>query len=291
MLGRTQNATHGAQARHHVSHLRLRNMLPLSFHSMHSGTSDFCSHNSQGAWRPALNLSTVLSNIQLLLAEPNPDDGLMADIVRQTDMHLAGCCFGHTLCLLRFTACHAFIRVAKCLCSPCILLFEALQTAQFKNDRAAFDRQAAASTRRHAQPSASAVSSSSSGASSSSSSSAATSAGLNQMTATSAATDADIERATAAHTSGLKLHANTLLAASAADSAASALNSSSSSSSSSGLNATSDSAASAGAAVAGASSSAGDAASAAVDESKLKRSAPAGLKPMSLPKKVPKLAP
>jgi ubiquitin-conjugating enzyme E2 T len=35
-----------------------------------------------GAWRPALNLSTVLSNIQLLLAEPNPDDGLMADIVR-----------------------------------------------------------------------------------------------------------------------------------------------------------------------------------------------------------------
>ncbi|XP_066528567.1 ubiquitin-conjugating enzyme E2 T isoform X2 [Hoplias malabaricus] len=34
----------------------------------------------KGAWRPSLNLSTVLSSIQLLMAEPNPDDPLMADI-------------------------------------------------------------------------------------------------------------------------------------------------------------------------------------------------------------------
>ncbi|XP_014801789.1 PREDICTED: ubiquitin-conjugating enzyme E2 T [Calidris pugnax] len=34
----------------------------------------------KGAWRPALNISTLLSSIQLLMAEPNPDDPLMADI-------------------------------------------------------------------------------------------------------------------------------------------------------------------------------------------------------------------
>ncbi|CAB1424338.1 unnamed protein product [Pleuronectes platessa] len=34
----------------------------------------------KGAWRPSLNISTVLSSIQLLMAEPNPDDPLMADI-------------------------------------------------------------------------------------------------------------------------------------------------------------------------------------------------------------------
>ncbi len=34
----------------------------------------------QGSWRPAHNISTVLTSIQVLIAEPNPDDGLMADI-------------------------------------------------------------------------------------------------------------------------------------------------------------------------------------------------------------------
>ncbi|KAI3356933.1 hypothetical protein L3Q82_003574 [Scortum barcoo] len=33
-----------------------------------------------GAWKPSLNISTVLTSIQLLMAEPNPDDPLMADI-------------------------------------------------------------------------------------------------------------------------------------------------------------------------------------------------------------------
>ena len=35
----------------------------------------------QGAWKPALNISTLLTTIQLLMAEPNPDDPLMTDIV------------------------------------------------------------------------------------------------------------------------------------------------------------------------------------------------------------------
>ncbi|XP_076022571.1 ubiquitin-conjugating enzyme E2 T [Genypterus blacodes] len=34
----------------------------------------------KGAWRPSLNISTVLTSIQLLMGEPNPDDPLMADI-------------------------------------------------------------------------------------------------------------------------------------------------------------------------------------------------------------------
>ena len=42
----------------------------------------FFTFGVQGAWRPSLNISTVLTSIQLLMAEPNPDDPLMADIVR-----------------------------------------------------------------------------------------------------------------------------------------------------------------------------------------------------------------
>jgi ubiquitin-conjugating enzyme E2 T len=34
----------------------------------------------KGAWKPSLNVSTVLASVQLLMSHPNPDDGLMADI-------------------------------------------------------------------------------------------------------------------------------------------------------------------------------------------------------------------
>lgn len=37
----------------------------------------------KGAWQPSLNISTVLTSIGLLLSEPNPDDGLMAEISRE----------------------------------------------------------------------------------------------------------------------------------------------------------------------------------------------------------------
>uniref|UniRef100_A0A8R7JWF9 UBC core domain-containing protein n=1 Tax=Triticum urartu TaxID=4572 RepID=A0A8R7JWF9_TRIUA len=37
----------------------------------------------QGAWQPSLNISTVLRSIGLLLTEPNPDDGLMAEISQE----------------------------------------------------------------------------------------------------------------------------------------------------------------------------------------------------------------
>ncbi|NWS78507.1 UBE2T enzyme, partial [Crotophaga sulcirostris] len=34
----------------------------------------------KGTWSPCLNIVTLLSSIQLLMAEPNPDDPLMAEI-------------------------------------------------------------------------------------------------------------------------------------------------------------------------------------------------------------------
>ncbi|KAI5076175.1 hypothetical protein GOP47_0008240 [Adiantum capillus-veneris] len=37
----------------------------------------------KGAWRPSLNLLTLLASIGLLLADPNPDDGLMGDITAE----------------------------------------------------------------------------------------------------------------------------------------------------------------------------------------------------------------
>ncbi|MCO5552629.1 hypothetical protein L7F22_006144 [Adiantum nelumboides] len=37
----------------------------------------------KGAWRPSLNLSILLASIGLLLADPNPDDGLMGDITAE----------------------------------------------------------------------------------------------------------------------------------------------------------------------------------------------------------------
>ncbi|KAG8548718.1 hypothetical protein GDO81_024461 [Engystomops pustulosus] len=41
----------------------------------------------KGAWRPALSLSSVLTSIQLLMSEPNPEDPLMADIAREYKYH------------------------------------------------------------------------------------------------------------------------------------------------------------------------------------------------------------
>lgn len=37
----------------------------------------------KGAWQPSLNISTILTSIGLLLSEPNPDDGLMAETSRE----------------------------------------------------------------------------------------------------------------------------------------------------------------------------------------------------------------
>lgn len=36
-----------------------------------------------GAWKPSLNISTLLTTIQALMSSPNPDDGLMLDITEE----------------------------------------------------------------------------------------------------------------------------------------------------------------------------------------------------------------
>eukprot|EP00954_Amorphochlora_amoebiformis_P005561 439272-Amorphochlora_amoeboformis.AAC.2 len=37
----------------------------------------------KGSWSPSINISTVLTTVRLLMANPNPKDGLMADITQQ----------------------------------------------------------------------------------------------------------------------------------------------------------------------------------------------------------------
>lgn len=41
---------------------------------------DSLSMPPKGAWKPSLNISTLLTTIQALMSSPNPDDGLMVDI-------------------------------------------------------------------------------------------------------------------------------------------------------------------------------------------------------------------
>lgn len=41
---------------------------------------DTLSMPPKGAWKPALNIATLLTTIQALMSSPNPDDGLMVDI-------------------------------------------------------------------------------------------------------------------------------------------------------------------------------------------------------------------
>eukprot|EP00039_Didymoeca_costata_P005727 m.83960 g.83960 ORF g.83960 m.83960 type:complete len:114 (+) comp12946_c0_seq7:628-969(+) len=38
---------------------------------------------TKGSWKPSMNLRTVLTSIQLLMSEPNPEDPLMADIAAE----------------------------------------------------------------------------------------------------------------------------------------------------------------------------------------------------------------
>ena len=53
----------------------------------------------QGGWKPALNISTLLTMIQLLMAEPNPDDPLMVDIV-SFQVSQNSQCFSFTIYIL-----------------------------------------------------------------------------------------------------------------------------------------------------------------------------------------------
>ena len=36
-----------------------------------------------GSWKPSINISSILTSLQVLMAEPNPDDPLMPDVATQ----------------------------------------------------------------------------------------------------------------------------------------------------------------------------------------------------------------
>lgn len=53
----------------------------------------------QGSWAPSINISTLLTTIRLLLAHPNPDDGLMPEITelfKRNPAQFASTALAHT---------------------------------------------------------------------------------------------------------------------------------------------------------------------------------------------------
>eukprot|EP00039_Didymoeca_costata_P005725 m.83949 g.83949 ORF g.83949 m.83949 type:complete len:138 (+) comp12946_c0_seq5:628-1041(+) len=84
---------------------------------------------TKGSWKPSMNLRTVLTSIQLLMSEPNPEDPLMADIVSFNISHVKG-----------VVVVYAFVSKLS------------LQAAEFKSDRSLFNHKARESTRRYAMP-------------------------------------------------------------------------------------------------------------------------------------------
>ena len=71
--------------RYSLEPLKVRFLTPIYHPNIDDGGRiclDTLKMQPQGSWTPSVNLSTLLTSIRLLMAHPNPDDGLMADIVR-----------------------------------------------------------------------------------------------------------------------------------------------------------------------------------------------------------------
>lgn len=61
---------------------KVRFLTPV-YHPNIDSDGRICLDTFNRSWKPSLNLGTVLMTVRLLLAEPNPDDGLMADIAEE----------------------------------------------------------------------------------------------------------------------------------------------------------------------------------------------------------------
>lgn len=61
---------------------KVRFLTPVYHPNIDSG-GRICLDTFNRSWKPSLNLGTVLMTVRLLLAEPNPEDGLMADIAEE----------------------------------------------------------------------------------------------------------------------------------------------------------------------------------------------------------------
>jgi ubiquitin-conjugating enzyme E2 T len=74
-----------ANGRYPMEPPKVRFVTPVYHPNIDSGGRiclDILNMPPKGGWTPRLEVPTVLASIRVLLAEPNPDDGLVADIVR-----------------------------------------------------------------------------------------------------------------------------------------------------------------------------------------------------------------
>lgn len=83
----------------------------------------------QGAWKPSLNIGSVLTTVQLLMTEPNPDDPLMTEIVSFDVMNVIFHYHSHFI--------HRLVSI----------LF---QSSEYKHNRYLFNEKAKKSTKKYA---------------------------------------------------------------------------------------------------------------------------------------------
>ena len=74
----------------------------------------------KGAWKPSLNISTLLTSVLLLMTEPNPDDPLMTDIVSIRTRANRNIVTNLSCTSVNFLKIHVFVRStmekASCFC-------------------------------------------------------------------------------------------------------------------------------------------------------------------------------
>ena len=69
---------------------KLRFVTPIYHPNVDSGGRiclDILKVPPHGSWRPSINISSILTSLQLLMAEPNPDDPLMPEVADQFRYH------------------------------------------------------------------------------------------------------------------------------------------------------------------------------------------------------------
>lgn len=93
----------------------------------------------QGSWLPSVNISTLLTTIRLLMAEPNADDGLMPEIV---SLHCLHCRRRTGKPLLPFHPSNSMASWIRGM---------VLQTDMFKHNRELFNRKATEMSVQHAR--------------------------------------------------------------------------------------------------------------------------------------------
>ena len=69
---------------------KMRFVTPIYHPNVDSGGRiclDILKMPPHGAWKPSMNISSILTSLQILMAEPNPDDPLMPEIADEFRYH------------------------------------------------------------------------------------------------------------------------------------------------------------------------------------------------------------